>query len=64
VTGVDEKRLESLFSTLGVEERKGFLASIVAALTRGLREEERQEIVRAALAGNGSDQRLSGMVEH
>ena len=63
MTIVDEQRLESLFSTLGVEERKGFLSSIVAALTRGLREEERQEIVRAALAGNGTDERLSGMVD-
>ena len=39
---MDDKRLESLFSALGVEERKGFLASIVTALTRGLREEERR----------------------
>lgn len=61
---MDEPKLETLFSALGVEERKGVLASIVAALTHGLPEEERQEIVRAALAGNGGDERLSGMVEH
>jgi len=40
------------------------LSSIVSALTHGLPEVERQEIVRAALAGNGGDERLSGMVEH
>ncbi|HWR98299.1 MAG TPA: hypothetical protein VN317_07725 [Candidatus Methanoperedens sp.] len=61
---MDEARLTSLFSTLGVEERKATLSSIVAALTRGLRAEERQEIVQAALAGNGADERLTGMVEH
>jgi hypothetical protein len=59
-----EPKLESLFSTLGVEQRKGVLASIVSALTHDLPEEERQEFVRAALAGNGGDERLSGMVEH
>jgi len=59
-----EPKLESLFSALGVEERKGVLASIVSALTHDLPEEERQEIVRAALAGKGGDDRLSGMVEH
>ena len=61
---MDEPKLESLFSALGVEERKDVLASIVTALTHGLPEEERQEIVRAALAGTGGDERLSGMVEH
>jgi len=61
---MDEPKLETLFSKLGVQERKGVLASIVSALTHGLPEEERQEIVRAALSGNGGDERLSGMVEH
>ena len=61
---MDEPKLESLFSALGVEERKGVLASIVSALTKDLPEGERQEFVRAALAGNGGDERLSGMVEH
>ena len=61
---MDEPKLETLFSKLGVEERKGVLSSIVSALTHGLPEVERQEFVRAALAGNGGDERLSGMVEH
>ena len=61
---MDEPQLETLFSMMGVKERKAALASIVSALTHGLPEDERQEIVRAALAGNGGDERLSGMVEH
>lgn len=61
---MNDSKLEHLFAALGVEERKGVLASLVSALTHGLPEEERQQIVRAALAGSGGDERLSGMVEH
>jgi hypothetical protein len=61
---MEEPKLETLFSALGVEERKGVLASLVSALTHGLPEEERQEVVRAALAGTQGDERLTGMVEH
>jgi len=64
VISMDEPKLETLFSALGVEERKGVLVSIVSALTKDLPEAERQEFVRAALASNGGDERLSGMVEH
>lgn len=58
-----DPQLENLFSGLGLRERKGVLASVVSALTHDLPEDERQEILREALAGNGGDERLTGMVE-
>lgn len=60
---MSDSKIEGIFSGMNPEEQKSMLGNLVSALTGGLSQESRQDMLKMLLSGKKDSQHLESMVE-